>query len=73
MELQAQFIFAMQNLDTIADYLNHYNNHLNEPNSFEFDLNRYNSVSSDSLSAAVKKYLAKPYVELENYTGKKIE
>jgi zinc protease len=62
--IQAQFIFAMQNLDTIADYLNHYNNHLNKPNSFEFDLNRYNSVSSDSLSAAVKKYLAKPYVEL---------
>ena len=62
--IQAQFIFAMQNLDTIADYLNHYNNHLNEPNSFEFDLNRYNSVSSDSLSAAVKKYLAKAYVEL---------
>ena len=62
--IQAQFIFAMQNLDTIADYLNHYNNHLDEANSFEFDLNRYNSVTGTGLLAAVQKYLKKPYVEL---------
>jgi len=62
--IKAQFVFAMQNLDTVADYLNHYNYHLNEPNSFEFDLNRYNSVDKSSIKSAVNNYLTKPYVEL---------
>ncbi|MFZ1517439.1 MAG: pitrilysin family protein [Ignavibacteriaceae bacterium] len=62
--IKAQFIYAMQNLDTIADYLNHYNYHLDEPNSFEFDLERYNSVNNELLKAAVNKYLTKPFVEL---------
>jgi zinc protease len=62
--IKAQFIYAMQNLDTVADYLNNYNYHLNEPNSFEFDLNRYNSVDKISIVAAAQKYLTKPFVEL---------
>ena len=62
--IKAQFISAMQNLDTIADYLNHYNYHLNEPNSFEYDLSRYNEVNKISLQTAVKSYLTKPFVEL---------
>lgn len=62
--IKAQFIYAMQNLDTIADYLNSYNYHLNEPNSFEYDLNRYNSVDKTSIVTAAKNYLTKPFVEL---------
>lgn len=62
--IRAQFVYAMQNLDTIADYLNHYNYHINEPNSFMFDLERYNSVNNNSLKTALEEYLAKPYVEL---------
>ena len=62
--IKAQFVFAMQNLDTIADYLNHYNYHLNEPNSFERDLKRYNDVNKSSLQSAVQNYLTKPFVEL---------
>ncbi len=62
--IKAQFIYAMQNLDTVADYLNHYNYHLNEPNSFEFDLNRYNSVNKSSIITAAQKYLTNPFVEL---------
>ena len=62
--IKAQFVFAMQNLDTVADYLNHYNYHLNEPNSFSFDLERYNQVDKDSLKSALQKYLTKPFVEL---------
>lgn len=62
--IKAQFVFAMQNLDTVADYLNHYNYHLNEPNSFSFDLERYNQVDKDSLKSAVQKYLTKSFVEL---------
>jgi zinc protease len=62
--IKAQFIYAMQNLDTIADYLNHYNYHLNNPNCFEFDLERYNKVDSNLITAAVQKYLSKPFVDL---------
>ncbi len=62
--IKAQFVFAMQNLDIVADYLNHYNYHLNEPNSFEFDLNRYNCVDKSSIKSAINNYLTKPYVEL---------
>jgi zinc protease len=62
--IKAQFVYAMQNLDTVADYLNHYNYHLNEPNSFEFDLGRYNSVDKNSIKSAVNNYLTKSYVEL---------
>lgn len=62
--IKAQFVFAMQNLDTIADYLNHYNYYLNEPNSFERDLNRYNKVNKNSLQRVVQNYLTKPFVEL---------
>jgi zinc protease len=62
--IKAQFVYAMQNLDTIADYLNHYKYHLDEPNSFEYDLNRYNTVDKTALQKAVNNYLTKPYVEL---------
>ena len=62
--IKAQFVYAMQNLDTVADYLNHYNYHLDEPNSFERDLERYNEVNANSLQSAVQKYLTKSFVEL---------
>lgn len=62
--IKSQFVYSMQNLDTVADHLNYYNYHLGEPNSFEFDLNRYNSVTNDSLKNALQKYLFNPYVEL---------
>ncbi len=62
--IKAHFIYSMQNLDTVADYLNHYNYYLNEPNSFEFDLNRYNKVDNDTIKNAVALYLTKPFVEL---------
>ena len=62
--IKSQFVYSMQNLDTVADHLNYYNYHLGEPNSFEFDLNRYNSVTNDSIKNALQKYLFNPYVEL---------
>lgn len=62
--IKANFVYSMQNLDTVADYLNHYNFYLNEPNSFQFDLNRYNLVDENIIRESVKKYLTKPYVEL---------
>lgn len=62
--IKANFIYSIQNLDTVADYLNHYNYYLNEPNSFEFDLDRYNKVDENTLKNAVQLYLTKPYAEL---------
>lgn len=62
--IKANFVYSMQNLDTVADYLNYYNFYLGKPNSFQFDLNRYNLVDDNSIRNALKKYLTKPFVEL---------
>ena len=67
--IKSQFIYGMQNLDTVADYLNYYNYHLGEPNSFEFDLNRYNSVTNDSIKRSAEKHLLNPNVELRIKPG----
>ena len=40
-----------------SDLLNQYNTFLGDPGKFESDLNRHNSVTADSLRAAVDKYL----------------
>lgn len=68
--VKSQYIYSMQNLDNVADYLNYYNFHLGEPNSFEFDLNRYNSVTNEAVKTSVKKYLLDPYVELRIFPGR---
>jgi zinc protease len=62
--IKAHFVYSMQNLDIVADYLNHYNYYLNEPNSFGFDLERYNKVSNEKIISVLKNYLTKPFVEL---------
>ena len=62
--IKSNFIYSLQNIETIADMLNLYNFYLGEPNSFNFDLNRYNSVSENNISEVVKKYLQNNYVEL---------
>jgi zinc protease len=62
--IKSNFIYSLQNIDTIADMLNLYNFYLGEPNSFNFDLNRYNSVNEKEISEVVKKYFQKNYVEL---------
>lgn len=62
--IKSQFVYSMQNLDNAADHLNYYNYFLGEPNSFEFDLNRYNSVTNETIKEAVSSYLLDPYVEL---------
>jgi zinc protease len=62
--ISSHFVFGLQNLDSLADQMNHYNFYLNEPNSFSFDLNRYLNVSIDSIKNVCKKYLNNPYLEL---------
>ncbi len=63
--IKSNFISSMQNLDNIADHLNHYNFYLNEPNSFEWDINRYISVEEDNVKDVCNGLLNKKYLELK--------
>lgn len=62
--IKSSFVFSLQNLESLADHLNLYNFYLDEPNSFAYDLNRYNEVKREHISAVAEKYLSKPFVEL---------
>jgi zinc protease len=62
--IKSSFVFSLQNLDSMADHLNSYNFYLNEPNSFNFDLNRYDRVTTEEIINISGKYLSQPFVEL---------
>ena len=62
--IKSGFIYSMQNIDSMADQLNSYNYFLNEPNSFNYDLSRYENVRVENLLNLFEKYLSKPFVEL---------
>ncbi len=62
--IKSGFIFSLQNIDTMANQLNYYNYFLGEPNSFQFDLDRYNEVTNEDIKKMVETYLSKPFVEL---------
>ena len=62
--IKSNFVYSLQNLDTIADLLNLYNFYLGEPNSFNFDLNRYTKVDKKNIIDVVNKYLNKSFFEL---------
>lgn len=62
--LKSTYIYSLQKLDTIVDHINHYNFFLGEPNSFVYDLSRYDLVTSEKVVEAAKKYLLNPFVEL---------
>ena len=62
--IKSNFIYSLQNIDTIADLMNLYNFYLGEPNSFNFDLKRYTSLNKVDIQKAVKEHLHKNFVEL---------
>lgn len=62
--IKSNFIYSLQNIDTVADLLNLYNFYLGEPNSFNFDLSRYNRVDEIMVQQTSERYLQKNYVEL---------
>ncbi len=62
--LKSSYIYSLQKLDLIVDHLNHYNFFLNEPNSFVFDLSRYEDVTREQVIESAKKYLLNAHVEL---------
>lgn len=61
---RANFIFSLQNLDTMANQLNFYNYYLDEPNSFNYDLKRYNIITNNNIKKLISAYFENPYVEL---------
>jgi zinc protease len=63
-ESRANFIFSLQNLDTMANQLNFYNYYLGEPNSFNFDLNRYHNVTNENIKKTIADYFENPFIEL---------
>ncbi len=63
--IKSSFIYSMQNLDVLADQLNHYNFYLNEPNSFNYDLKRYEEVTNESVKNLISSFLTRPFVELQ--------
>lgn len=63
-KIKSGFISSMQNLNNIADHLNNYNFYLNEPNSFEWDINRYMDVQPYVIKKICEDLLNKNYLEL---------
>ncbi|MGE5398876.1 MAG: M16 family metallopeptidase [Ignavibacteriales bacterium] len=63
--IRASFIFSMQNLSSLVNHMNEYKFYLNEPDSFQYDLSRYQKVDELQLKNAVHEYLLKPYIELK--------
>lgn len=61
---KSSYIYSLQKLDTIVDHLNHYNFFLNEPDSFLFDISRYENVTKEDVVTAAEKFLKKPFTEL---------
>ena len=49
----------------MTNQINSYNCNLNEPNSFLFDLERYNNLGAESVTQVAEKYLTKNYLELD--------
>jgi zinc protease len=62
--IKSSFIYSLQQIDNLADHLNAYNFYFNEPNSFNKDLERYESVNNESVKSLSERYLNKPSVEL---------
>lgn len=62
--IKSHYIYSLQKLDIVVDHINQYNFYLNEPDSFMFDLNRYESVNPNQIIEVAQKFLNQPYVEL---------
>ncbi|HEX2868532.1 MAG TPA: pitrilysin family protein [Ignavibacteriales bacterium] len=62
--IKASFIFSMQNLNSLVNHLNEYNFFYGNPDSFNFDLERYQKVDQEALVNAARKYLRRPFLEL---------
>ena len=62
--VKSDYIYSLQKQSNLADQINNYNCNLAEPNSFIFDIERYENETRESVGNASKKYLDKPFLEL---------
>ncbi len=62
--IKSSYIYSLQKQSVLADQLNNYNCNLGEPNSFIFDVERYEKITKADIKKAAKDFLLKPYVEL---------
>jgi len=62
--IKSSFIYSLQKMDLIVDHINHYNCYLDEPDSFVFDLERYEKVTAGEVISSAVIYLKKPFIEL---------
>ena len=63
--IKSNFIYSLQNITSLADYLNGYNCNLGNPNSFEYDLSRYEAANHEKMLSAANLYLNKHFAELQ--------
>ncbi len=68
---KSSFIYSLQNLDNLANQINNYNCFLNEPNSFIYDIGRYEKVTGKDVVSVTEKYLNTNFVELNVVPKKK--
>ncbi len=61
---KSSYIYSLQNLNNLVDQINNYNCYLNEPNSFLYDISRYEKVTKEKVVEVADKYLNKDFVEL---------
>ncbi len=71
--IKSSFIYSLQNLDPLADQINSYNFFLREPNSFKFDLRRYEEVDNEKIKSAAEKYFSKNHIELRIVPKKNVD
>jgi zinc protease len=62
--INSSFIYSLQNLDILANQFNHYNYYIGSPDSFAFDLNRYENVEPFHIKSSAGKFLLGNYAEL---------
>jgi zinc protease len=63
--IKSTYIYSLQKIDTIVDHINHYNFFLGKPDSFLFDIKRFDDVTEDDVIFAAKNFLHKSYTELQ--------
>ncbi len=62
--IKSSFIYSLQHQSTMIDHINNYNCMLGEPDSFLYDLNRYENLKKEDILKVAKNYLNQPYIEL---------